>query len=171
MVRALLSFAKSARPAAAEETAEMAPAQQCARSPSSRLSACLLGELRARFTPRQVQYVAEVLTPDEMAVIGDLNDALIFARIKRMPDRRLKRFDDLIPADESQLRFYQSLQLRWLRDEEYLLGTRLGRRPTQRELFADFLNNHNGQRFRAYFALKYPERMKPKPSARVTPVR
>ena len=148
----------------------MAPANQCARSPANRLSACLLGELRARFTARQVQYVADVLTPDELAVIGDLDDALIFARIKRMPDRRLKRFDNLIPSDEVQVRFYQSLQLRWLRDEEYLLGTRLGRRPTQRELFADFLNHHNGQRFRAYFAMKYPDRMKPKP-ARATPSR
>ena len=53
-------------------------------------------------------------------------------------------------------------QLRWLRDEEYLLGTRLGRRPTQRELFVDFMNHRNGRRFRAYFALKYPDRMKPK---------
>lgn len=145
----------------------MAPANQCARSPAARLSSCLLGELRARFTPRQLDYIAAVLTPDELAVIGDLNDALIFARIKRMPDARLKRFDKLIPADEAQVRFYQSLQLRWLRDEEYLLGTRLGRRPTQRELFVDFLKNHNGQRFRAYFAMKYPERMKPKPTARV----
>ena len=144
----------------------MAPANECARSPASRLSVCLLGELRARFTPRQVNFIAAVLTPDELAVIGDLNDALIFARIKRMPDARLRRFDNLIPTDDAQVRFYQSLQLRWLRDEEYLLGTRLGRRPTQRELFADFLNNHNGQRFRAYFAMKYPERMKPKPVVR-----
>ena len=131
-------------------------------SRASSLPTCLLAELRAWFTPRQVRYVAAVLTADELAVISDLSDALLFARIKRMPDRRLKRFDELIPADETQVRFYQSLQLRWLRDEEYLLGTRLGRRPTQREIFADFLNNHNGQRFRAYFALKYPDRMKPK---------
>ena len=147
----------------------MAFVHECVRSPGGAFSACLLGELRARFTPRQVWYVANVLTPDELAVISDVGDAVIFARIKRMPDRRLRRFDGLIPADEAELRFYQSLQLRWLRDEEYLLGTRLGRRPTQRELFVDFLNNHNGQRFRAYFAMKYPQRMKPKVGGHPSP--
>lgn len=122
----------------------------------------MLGELRARFTPRQVRYIAAVLTGDELGVISDLCDALLFARIKRMPEVRLRHFDQLIPADDTQVRFYQSLQLRWLRDQEYLLGTRLGRGPTAREMFVDFMKNHNGQRFRAYFAMKYPDRMKPK---------
>lgn len=128
----------------------------------SELPACLLGELRARFSPRQVRYVTSVLTPDELAVVADLDDALIIARIKRMPDRRLKRFDDLVPASEADLRAFHSLQLRWLRDEEYLLSTRLGRKPSPRELFSDFADHHNGQRFRAYFALKYPQKMRPK---------
>ena len=132
------------------------------RPPNHTLSACLTGELRARFAPRQAAYIGAVLTAEELAVISDLGDALIFARIKRMSEERLKRFDDLVPADETQLKFYQSMQLRWLRDEEYLLGTRLGRRPTQRELFVDFMNHRNGRRFRAYFALKHPDRMKPK---------
>ena len=140
----------------------MTTAPACGQKATGSLPSCLIGELRVRFSPRRLDYVTATLTADELAVIPDLSDAVIFARIKRMPDRRLKRFDDLVPADERQHRFYQSLQLRWLRDEEYLLGTRLGRRPTQRELFADFMNNHNGQRFRAYFALKYPDRMRPK---------
>ena len=99
---------------------------------------------------------------DELAVIGDLSDALLFARIKRMSDARLRRFDQLIPADAVHLRFYQSLQLRWLRDQEYFLASRLGRLPTAREMFVEFMNHNNGQRFRAYFAMKYPDRMRPK---------
>ena len=126
------------------------------------LPVCLLGELRARFSPRQVAYVTAVLTAGELAVISDLSDALILARIKRMPPRRLKRFDDLVPSGEAQVKAYQALQLRWLRDEEYLLSTRLGRQPTARELFIDFMTHHNGQRFRAYFAMKYPQSMRPK---------
>jgi hypothetical protein len=133
----------------------------CGHSAGGSLSPCLLGELRARFTPRQARYVAAVLTKDELAVISNLHDALIFARIKRMSDRQLRRFDRLVPADDAQVRFYQSLQLRWLRDQEYLLGTRLGRVPTAREMFVEFMTQHNGQRFRAYFALKYPDRMRP----------
>jgi hypothetical protein len=140
----------------------MTTTRQRNRQPTHTLSACLTGELRARFAPRRAAYVAAVLTAEELAVISDLSDALIFARIKRMSEERLKRFDDLVPTDETQVRFYQSLQLRWLHDEEYLLGTRLGRRPTQRELFVDFMNHRNGRRFRAYFAMKHPGRMKPK---------
>ena len=148
----------------AAETTEgrMTTTRHRGRPPGHTLSACLAGELRARFAPRQAAYIAAVLTAEELAVIADLSDALIFARIKRMSQERLKRFDDLVPADETQVKFFQSMQLRWLRDEEYLLGTRLGRRPTQRELFVDFMNHHNGRRFRAYFALKHPDRMKPK---------
>ena len=140
----------------------MTAAQARPRAAHDPLPACLVGELRARFTVRQTAYVAAVLSADELAVISDLRDALIIARIKRMPCRRLRRFDDFVPAAEADVRLYQSLQLRWLRDQEYLLGTRLGRRPTPRELFIDFMNSHNGQRFRAYFSMKYPQRMKPK---------
>ena len=120
-----------------------------------------LAALSARFSPRRAAYVLRTLTPSELAVITDLADALVIARIKRMPERRLRRFDRLVPADPQHHRDYHLLQLQWLRDEEYLLGTRLGRRPTHAELFADFMRNHNGLRFRAYFALKYPNRVRP----------
>lgn len=134
---------------------------RCSTRPVRRaLSAGLSDALHRRFSARRVQYISEVLTGEELAVIADLADALIIARIKRMPDHRLERFDDLCPLGPKQQRHYQALQLQWLRDEEYLLGTRLGRRPTQKELFIDFMNNHNGLRFRAYFALKFPREMK-----------
>ena len=117
--------------------------------------------LRARFSPMRARYIARVLTAAELAVIADLGDALIIARIKRMPDCRLDRMDELEPASEEDRRLFYALQLGWLRDEEYLLSTQLGRLPTHRELFADFMRNHNGLRFRAYFALKYPQRVRP----------
>lgn len=126
------------------------------------LPAWLFHELGKRFIASRVEYIAHVLRPDELCVISDLSDALIVARIKRMTNQQLKRFDNLIPVDGRQQRHYQSLQLQWLRDEEYLLGTRLGRSPTHKELFIDFMNNHNGLRFRAFFTLKYPDKMKPK---------
>jgi hypothetical protein len=123
------------------------------------LSPALLAGLTARFSAREVEYVARVLTPEELAVIGDLSDALIIARIKRMPERRLRQFDQLIPHDGDH-QLYRTLQMQWLRDEEYLLGTQLGRRPTHKELFLDFMNHHNGLRFRAYFSMKYPDRVR-----------
>jgi len=129
------------------------------------LPAWLFRELSKRFVPTRVEYIAHVLRPDELCVISDLSDALIVARIKRMTNQQLKRFDNLVPADSRQQGHYQSLQLQWLRDEEYLLGTRLGRSPTHKELFIDFMNNHNGLRFRAFFTLKYPDKMKLKAPA------
>jgi hypothetical protein len=103
-----------------------------------------------------------VLTEGEQSVISDPADALIIARIKRMSDDRLARFERLEPATSQDVRLYGWLQLCWLQTEEYLLHTRLGRVPTHRELFADFMRNHNGLRFRAYFAMKYPRRVRPR---------
>lgn len=112
------------------------------------------------FTTRRATYIANVLTPGELAVITDAADALIIARIKRMDDVQLAHFERLEPATPDDRRLYAEMQCRWLRDEEYLLSTRLGRTPTHGELFADFMRNHNGLRFRAYFALKFPGRVK-----------
>jgi hypothetical protein len=119
-----------------------------------------LAELPAVFTPRETRYISNVLTADELRVIADRRDALVIARIKRMPHRRLARYDGFIPRDTADQRFYCAIQRQWLRDEEYLLGTRLGRSPTPKELFIDFMNNHNGLRFRAFFAMKFPNRVK-----------
>lgn len=117
--------------------------------------------LRAQFAPTRAAYIARVLTPGELAVLSDVTDALIIARIKRMPDCRLARFEWLEPAGLDDCRLYRSLQLRWLRDEQYLVGTRLGRSPEHAELSADFTEHDNGLRFRAYFAMKYPDRVRP----------
>jgi hypothetical protein len=113
------------------------------------------------FPLRRAAYVARVLTPGELAVIADPADALVLARIKRMSDARLRRFDRLVPADAEHHQLFRVLQMNWLREEEYLLSTRLGRWPTPKELFIDFMAHQNGLRFRAYFAMKYPHRMRP----------
>ena len=135
--------------------------RSCTRPGQNTLPDGLTERLLGRFPPRQLGYIARVLTPAELRVLSDADDALIVARIKRMPGRRLARYDRLVPAGPQEQRHYHTLQLQWLRDEEYLLGTRLGRRPTQRELISDFLSHRNGPRFRAYFALKYPRKMRP----------
>ncbi len=112
--------------------------------------------LAAMYSPRKMEYIAHVLPLDELRILPDLHDALIIARIKRMPPQRLHRFDEFIPADRTQLKAYEQAQLRWIKDEEYLLGIRLGHSPTPRELFNDFTTNRNGLRFRAYYVLKHP---------------
>lgn len=122
--------------------------------------ATLLRELHQRFSPRRVRYITDVLSAEELRVINDLGDALIIARIKRMPAERLRRFDRYRPANQREHALYEQAQLQWLRDEQYLLGLRLGRSPEHRELLADFAKHQNGLRFRAFYALKHPKRMK-----------
>ena len=117
-------------------------------------------ELRRHFSTPDLEYIARVLLPGEIRVINDLEDALIIAKIKCMSPAELKKYDDLIPLNTKELRFYQAIQAEWLCVETYLLGTVLGRSPRHDELFFDFMNHKNGQRFRAYFAMKYPDRMR-----------
>jgi hypothetical protein len=118
-----------------------------------------LAALQERFSSRRVTYISHVLTTAELSVIADLGDALLIARIKRMPRRRLDRFEKLIPA-EGDHRLFHTLQMQWLKDEQYLLGTRLGRTPTHKELLIDFMASNNGLRFRAFFSMKYPGRVR-----------
>lgn len=129
------------------------------KSAKELLPDALFNELRKLFSPRKLEYIAHVLSVDELKVLVDLHDALIIARIKRMSPQRLHRFDEFVPVDRAQLKAYEQAQLRWIKDEEYLLGVRLGRSPTPKELFADFTSNRNGLRFRAYFVLKHPQAM------------
>jgi len=117
-------------------------------------------ELRRHFTPRQRAYITRVLSAEELRIIGDLRDALILARIERMPDHRLARYDRFVAIDPAQHKAYMAAQTEWLHGEGYLLGTRLGRSPTHAELLADFVEHRNGQRFRAYYVMKHPDRMK-----------
>jgi hypothetical protein len=104
-----------------------------------------------------VEYIAHILSYDELHILPDLHDALIIARLQRMTPDQLRRFDNYIPLQQ---KAYELTQLRWIQDEEYLLGLRLGRPPTHRELSLDFANRQTGLRFRGYYTLKYPDRMK-----------
>jgi hypothetical protein len=122
----------------------------------------MIEQLQRRFSPMRVEYIARVLTAGEIGVLCDIGDALIIARIKRMPNGRLCRYDACVPVDLSAQRKFCDAQLEWIRGEHYLLGTRLGRSPTHAELFADFVHNRNGLRFRAYYCMKHPSQMKRK---------
>lgn len=124
------------------------------------LPADLRDGLLRHFTPNRASYVARVLSTEELRVTH-FADALTIARIKRMSPQRLMRFDSFVPINGAEQRIFHTAQMEWIRGEHYLLATRLGRSPTQAELSADFNAHRNGQRFRAYYVMKYPRRMKP----------
>lgn len=120
----------------------------------------LLEQLGHRFRAKHVTYIARVLGAEELDVIRDLSDALIIARIKRMSSRRLRRYDRFVPVNRQEQEAFERAQLQWLEDEQYLLGRRLGHSPSHGELLADFVQHQNGLRFRAYYTMKHPHRMK-----------
>jgi hypothetical protein len=120
----------------------------------------LVRRVHSCFKPFRARYILLVLTDDELRIIPNPHDALIIARIKRMSAQRLRSFDAYIPINAIEQRNYYRAQTEWIAHEQYLLTRRLGRTPTHAELSADFIHAQNGQRFRAYYVLKYPERMK-----------
>jgi len=89
----------------------------------------LLDRLNMHFVPRRVRYITHVLCAEELKIVEDLNDACILARIKRMDERRLMRFDRFVPLDATQKRAFITAQMEWIRHERYLLGCRLGHDP------------------------------------------
>lgn len=109
------------------------------------------------FTPMRLRYVASVLTDEEIDLIRDPTDALIMARIKRMTPEELRRFDRYAPKDENAQKLFNNVQVSWIKDEEWVVGSRIGHKPSQKELFADFMKYNNGVRYRAYFTMKHPE--------------
>lgn len=149
------------------QAAQMAPPacrSECRHSQagapvSSSLPPRVWDELSQALPLREARYVAAILTAEELSVLAELKDAIIIARIKRMPHARLRRFDCFFPHSKEDQDLYRKTQLRWLRDEEYLLGTRLGRSPKAREITHDFNVLQLGLRFRAYFAMKFPDRV------------
>ncbi len=120
----------------------------------------LLVILQQYFSCRELNYISKVLSVDELRVIGDLHDSLIVARIKRMLPSQIAHYDHFLPKNEEEQKRYNIEQLEGLEDEEWLLGTRCLHRPNSHEFVEDFLKCKNGIRFRAYYCLKYPERMR-----------
>ena len=80
-------------------------------------------------------------------------DRVVLARIDRLPDSELAVYDRWQPKS---LKHYVSVQKPWLEDEIYFLGIRFRRTPTDTEIAETILAENHSQRFRAYYALRYP---------------
>lgn len=106
------------------------------------------------------QYIARVLKPQEIALITDPENILYIARVKRLTPERLAEFDQYVWKNPATRKKYMREQREWLNQERYFLGQKLGHFPDDGELAADFIEKNLGQYFRAYYTLKYPERMR-----------
>jgi hypothetical protein len=92
------------------------------------------------------------LTEQEKAVIHDMSEYVYFEIIKGMTPKELSEFRVYIPKNQ---RHYLSVETEWLDEERYLIKRRTGY-CTDEELIEDANKNHNFDRFRAYYCLKYP---------------
>jgi hypothetical protein len=68
-------------------------------------------------------------------------------------------YSSLMCSQEAAKRYFDE-EKRWLQDEFYYLGIRLGRKPTSREKEEDFEKQRTHVRFRLFYTLKWPEDMR-----------
>lgn len=115
---------------------------------------------RERINQKRSLFIDKVLTEDQKRVVRELGDLIYVAALERLirknPEKSIWIDKNYRAVD---FEHYLSVQRSWLIDEEYLVGTRLGYKPSQREIIGDFVNFNNGLRFKLFYFFKYPERM------------
>ncbi|MFP4283117.1 MAG: hypothetical protein ACLFR7_00215 [Opitutales bacterium] len=84
-------------------------------------------------------------------------DRKVLARLEKFSTEELASFDDWQPTD---LAHYVGEQKPWLEDEIYFLGMALGRSPSEAEIAECVLAARESVRFRAFYVLRYPHRVR-----------
>ncbi len=106
----------------------------------------------------QLEEARQILSDDELRLIHHSEDIPIIARIKQFSRDKLSEFDRFLVKPDH-VKDYLTSQRQWLVVEFYLLSQKLGRCPTELELTADYQKHNNALRYRAFYVLKYPERV------------
>jgi hypothetical protein len=66
------------------------------------------------------------------------------------------QFEEVCPLD---LRHYNETQLKWIQEAKFLEGVNQHRAPSELDVCRSLEEHSTPQRFRAYYALKYPHRV------------
>jgi hypothetical protein len=80
----------------------------------------------------------------------------ILARVISMRLEELEEFDQAQPTD---LRHYLQVEKNWINRDVRLLENRLRRKATAREIADHITRTATSLRFRAYYAMRFPERV------------
>jgi len=80
----------------------------------------------------------------------------IMAIVDQFTSLELQQYSAFYPKN---LRHYAEIQKSWMQDSTYFLGIDLGHKPDPTELADKILNTNHSQRFRAYYALRFPDRV------------
>jgi len=99
--------------------------------------------------------IPQKLTPEELSFVTDKTDVIYLEIIKGMSLDELNSFNIYTPKD---LLHYGKIQISWLQTEKHLIKNREGHdgEVSEEELISDMLHYHNGERFRVFYVLKYP---------------
>ena len=81
----------------------------------------------------------------------------ILEEVNALTPEQLQMFSHYMPID---LQDYVSKQTKWIQDSIYYLGIDSGHVPTAAEISDKLLNTDHSLRYRAYYALKYPDRVR-----------
>jgi hypothetical protein len=84
-------------------------------------------------------------------------DKQILLIVDSLSENALKEYEIFYPQD---LKHYLSIQKRWIQDEIYFLGIKLGKDPTSQEIIDNKERNKNNLRFRAFYCMMYPDKVK-----------
>ncbi len=101
------------------------------------------------------------LEDEELSILDDNDEDLVLLEIiKGMSVEELRSFDRYRPLC---LKHYNKVQVKWLTTEELLIQGRDGHSEVveEAELLQDMEDNHNPERFRTYYVLKYPAFVEP----------
>lgn len=91
-------------------------------------------------------------------MITSKEDYELIKLIDSLSDGELNYYSKVYVALD--LRHYITLQLTWMEEEKYFLGMELHHDPSEEEMITAWIKHHNSERFRAFYVLKYPEKVK-----------
>ncbi len=123
-----------------------------------------IDKIKKFYSERKAGYIRKTLTDEELDAINGtiglgIEDYLALAKVKKiMSDPELaKLYDKCSPTDKEH---YLGLEKHWIEHEHDLLVSRFHREPTPHEFAEDFREHENGPRFKVFYCLKFPERIK-----------
>ncbi len=99
------------------------------------------------------------LTSEEECLVNCEKEKILLEIIKGMDLKEMKSFDCYQPRD---LKHYNSLEKYWCDTERHLIRDKLHKEPNDLELIEDAKVNHNFERFRVWYVLNFPEKVKRK---------
>lgn len=105
------------------------------------------------------------LNQEESEIVDNPADIPLLEILKGMSIEELKEFDAYRPTN---MCHYTRKQNSWLEREKYLIQNREGHEDvvTSGELVEDMLKNHNAEKFKAWYVLKYSHMVEANPSFR-----